>query len=131
MLTDPALLQMIDLKATNVKLRQRARNMLRLIADPAGSRSDEELDAILDDCRGSVKLAVASTVLGKAVPDVEKLLEENGGFLAPVLMPPPQDETDSEDDLVLCVDAGGTSCKAVILANGTAAVHGIAGPCNV
>ncbi|KAK9441497.1 N-acetylmuramic acid 6-phosphate etherase [Metarhizium brunneum] len=126
---------MVDLRATNIKLQQRARNILRLIGGPRCTQSDEELGRILHECHGSVKLAAATIVLGVPVADAEARLRQHGGLLARVIEEHEgqQAATDEaqDDGLVLCVDAGGTSCKAVIMSRDGVSGCGAAGPCNV
>lgn len=126
---------MVDLRATNVKLRQRARNILRLIGGAACKQTDGELDQVLQACRGSVKLAAVAIALDVSVADAEARLERNEGVLARVLgearQAAAEEEHHDHDGLVLCVDAGGTSCKAVIMTKDGAAACGAAGPCNV
>ncbi|KAL3952062.1 hypothetical protein ACCO45_013779 [Purpureocillium lilacinum] len=125
---------MIDLKATNIKLRQRAKNILRLIGGAACTQTDDELDAVLAACRGSVKLAAVTIVLGVSVADAEARLERNKGVLARVFEEAQQQavkEEHHDDGLVLCVDAGGSSCRAVIMTPDGASACGSAGPCNV
>ncbi|KID97801.1 ATPase, BadF/BadG/BcrA/BcrD type, partial [Metarhizium majus ARSEF 297] len=126
---------MVHLRATNIKLQQRARNMLRLIGGPRCTQSDEELGRILHECHGSVKLAAATIVLGVPVADAEARLQRHGGLLARVIeehegQQAAADEA-QDDGLVLCVDAGGTSCKAVIMSSDGVSGCGAAGPCNV
>ncbi|KJK87949.1 hypothetical protein H633G_08201 [Metarhizium anisopliae BRIP 53284] len=126
---------MVDLRATNIKLQQRARNILRLIGGPCCTQSDEELGRILHECHGSVKLAAATIVLGVPVADAEARLRQHGGLLARVIeehegQQAAADEA-QDDGLVLCVDAGGTSCKAVIMSRDGVSGCGAAGPCNV
>ncbi|EFY99778.1 N-acetylmuramic acid-6-phosphate etherase and BadF/BadG/BcrA/BcrD ATPase domain protein [Metarhizium robertsii] len=126
---------MVDLRATNIKLQQRARNILRLIGGPRCTQSDEELGRILYECHGSVKLAAATIVLGVPVADAEARLRQHGGLLARVIeehegQQAAADEA-QDDGLVLCVDAGGTSCKAVIMSRDGVSGCGAAGPCNV
>ncbi|XWW95781.1 hypothetical protein V2A60_003748 [Cordyceps javanica] len=125
---------MVDLKATNIKLRQRARNILRAIGGQSCNHSDEELDAVLAASRGSTKLAAVVIVLGVTVAEAELRLARNNGVLAQVFA---EDEvasataTDNDTGIVLCVDAGGTSCKATIISEDGAVGTGIGGPCNV
>jgi N-acetylmuramic acid 6-phosphate etherase len=125
---------MIDVKATNIKLKQRARNILRFVGGNACTQTDEELDSILQDCRGSVKLAAVTIVLKVPVVEAEDRLLRNKGVLARVLEEAREKETHQQgqdDGLVLCVDAGGTSCKAVIMSKDGEMGTGTAGPCNV
>lgn len=126
--------QMIDVKATNIKLKQRARNILRFVGGDACTQTDEQLDQTLQSCHGSVKLAAVTIVLGVSVEEAEERLERNKGVLARVLEEARQREARRQDDhdgLVLCVDAGGTSCKAVIMSKDGEMGIGTAGPCNL
>ncbi|KAL1839648.1 hypothetical protein VTK73DRAFT_3986 [Phialemonium thermophilum] len=126
---------MIDLKASNIKLKQRSRNILRFVGGEACTQTDEELDQILQQCRGSVKLAAVTIVLRVSVEEAEERLRRNKGVLARVFEEARQHETQTQsgdDGFVLCVDAGGTSCKAVILSSRDGELGtGTAGPCNV
>ncbi|KAJ2993880.1 hypothetical protein NUW58_g1709 [Xylaria curta] len=126
---------MVDVKATNVKLQQRARNILRLVGGDACTQSDIELDEILASCCGSVKLAAAVIVLKIPVQEAEDRLQRNKGVLARVFdegrEKETQQERSSDNNLVLCVDAGGTSCTAVVMSEDGETGVGLAGPCNV
>ncbi|KAM3504912.1 hypothetical protein MY11210_008164 [Beauveria gryllotalpidicola] len=125
---------MVDLKATNIKLRQRARNILRAIGGQRCHHSDQELDAILAAAHGSTKLAAVMMVLDVPVVEAELRLERNNGILDRVFAETEtKSNTGTSDDscLVLCVDAGGTSCKATILSKDGAVGTGFGGPCNV
>ncbi|KAI0483475.1 putative glucokinase regulator family protein [Xylaria cf. heliscus] len=125
---------MIDVKATNIKLKQRARNILRFVGGDACTQSDGELDEVLGRCHGSVKLAAATIVLNVSVADAEDRLKRNNGVLARVIEEAREKLREKEsnvDDFVLCVDAGGTSCKAVIMSKGGEVGMGTAGPCNI
>ena len=120
---------MVDLRATNIKLKQRAKNIIRFIAGDKCTPSDDELESVLDECHGSVKLAAAKVALGVSVAEAEARLAENNGVLAKVFeneLPLP-----TSDGVVLCVDAGGSSCKAVVMAKDGSIGRGCAGPCNV
>ncbi|KAM3444317.1 hypothetical protein MY4824_000206 [Beauveria thailandica] len=123
---------MVDLKATNVKLRQPARNILRAIG---GQRCHySELDALLAAAHDSTKLAAVMMVLNVSLVEAELRLERNNGVLDRVFAEADtKSDTGSGDDscLVLCVDAGGTSCKAMILSKDGAVGAGFGGPCNV
>src|SRR4051812_7088517 len=122
---------MIDVKATNIKLKQRARNILRFVGGEACTQTDAELDQILDCCRGSVKLAAVTIVLKVPVAEAEDRLQRNKGVLARVFEEARAKETkiDSCDDgLVLCIDAGGTSCKAAIMSKDGDMGMGTSGP---
>ncbi|KAI0812890.1 putative glucokinase regulator family protein [Xylaria sp. FL0064] len=125
---------MIDVRATNLKLKQRARNILRFFGGDICTQSDVELDQILESCHGSVKLAAVTIVLGISVKEAEDRLQQNKGVLSRVFEEARKKDILPEghgDSLVLCVDAGGTSCKAVIMSKGGQMGIGRAGPCNV
>ncbi|KAJ8133198.1 hypothetical protein O1611_g428 [Lasiodiplodia mahajangana] len=125
---------MIDVKATNVKLKYRARNILRLIGGDACNQSDAELDQILKCCHGSVKLAAVTIVLKVPVAEAEDSLHRHQGILTRVFEEAQNrksSEGDLDNGLVLCVDAGGTSCKAVVMSKDGEMGVGMAGPCNV
>ncbi|KAI1111332.1 putative glucokinase regulator family protein [Nemania sp. NC0429] len=125
---------MIDVKATNAKLKQRARNILRFVGGEACQQSDAELDQILESCHGSVKLAAVTVVLKVPVAEAEERLQRNQGVLARVFGESHESGTQKEsleENIFLCVDAGGTSCKAVIMSKNGEMGIGIGGPCNV
>jgi N-acetylmuramic acid 6-phosphate etherase len=129
---------MIDLKATNKKLQQRARNIIRAICGSSSPESDEELDLVLEKCRGSVKLAVATILLDLSAHEAAGHLETAGGVLAKVLKQNNRaTETSCEineisaSDFVLCVDGGGSKCAAVLLGPKGQEGRGEAGECNV
>lgn len=73
---------MVDVKATNKKLRSRCLNILGEIF---GDRSADELQQALDAAGGSVKLAAVILKTGSSAAECEKLLAANGGFLKPIL----------------------------------------------
>lgn len=125
---------MVDLKATNIKLQQRARNILRAIGGQRCHHSDEDLDAILTASRGSTKVAAVVIVLDVDVAEAELRLDRNKGVLAQVFAEAETEsstETNDDSGIVLCVDAGGTSCKATVLSKDGAVGTGIGGPCNM
>ncbi|KAI0964792.1 hypothetical protein F4678DRAFT_468202 [Xylaria arbuscula] len=125
---------MIDVKATNNKLKQRARNIIRFVGGHACTQSDAELDQILEHCYGSVKLAAVTVVLNIFVTEAKDRLEQNKGVLSNVFKNARNKEALPKrhgGSSVLCVDAGGTSCKALIMAKGGEAGIGRSGWCNV
>lgn len=68
---------MVDLVATNKKLRGRA---TRLVMQLAGV-NEERARALLQEAEGSVKVAVVMSVKGGDAADARRLLESNGGLL--------------------------------------------------
>lgn len=129
---------MVDLKATNKKLQQRSRNIIRIICGASSPRSDEELDSVLERCNGSVKLAVITIILNISAHDAATRLEAAGGVLAkvlkqnnPLISTPPEATSNSSNQFVLCVDGGGSKCAAVLLGPNGQEGRGDAGECNV
>jgi N-acetylmuramic acid 6-phosphate etherase len=68
---------MVDLKATNAKLKDRAQRIVTQVtgADPAAAL------AALARAEGSAKLAILLLESGLPVPDAKELLSRSGGFL--------------------------------------------------
>lgn len=129
---------MIDVKATNEKLRQRSRNIIRTICGPSCPTSEEELDIIITACNGSVKLAVATILLQATADDAARRLEVTHGVLSDVLkhstidhLSPTETDCDSDSAFVLCVDGGGSKCAAILLGKDGQEGRGEAGECNV
>ncbi|KAH6879870.1 putative glucokinase regulator family protein [Thelonectria olida] len=130
---------MIDLKATNLKLKQRAKNILRSVGGAFCPQSDQEIEALLEECEGSVKLAAAAMMLQKPVHFAHHALESNGGSLARVVEDPgrqhepiPNGPADPDaESFVVAVDAGGTSCSVVLMDRSRHSWTAQGGPCNV
>ncbi|KAL4995374.1 hypothetical protein BDV10DRAFT_196743 [Aspergillus recurvatus] len=133
---------MVDLVASNAKLRQRSRNILRRLSTECATMSDSEVDLLLSRCNGSVKLAllVASTArsVGQCREDLEAADQQLAKALelatTSTLQPGVAEGRDGDDPqgLILCIDGGGSKCAAVV-ADKTGAVlgRGEAGPCNI
>jgi N-acetylmuramic acid 6-phosphate etherase len=127
---------MIDVKPTNVKLQIRARRILRQICGDQCPSTDAELDAILQEADKSVKLAAAMILLDIGVNEARAKLEEVDGVLS-LLLRGSQGSANShvrdcvtKVPLVLCVDGGGSKCRATIAAVNGQTWTGEAGPCN-
>ena len=74
--------RMVDVQATNVKLRARSRRLLREI----GGVGDEETAAeLLRQAGGSVKTAIVMARRAVDRAEAERLLDDAGGFLASAL----------------------------------------------
>lgn len=135
---------MVDLKATNAKLKQRSRNIIRTLERTASGISDEELDTIIQECGGSVKLALMTLMTGCEKQPCEERLEQAGGVLSTALqtsntaaprsfmkvrtkaknIPPKR-------NLVVCIDGGGSKCAVAVSDDAGNIGRGEAGPCNV
>lgn len=125
---------MVDLKATNFKLRQRSRNILRAICGTKCPTSDDDLDDLLKRCAGSVKLAITVLSLDISVPEAQKRLDEAGGVLANVInnyFDEPLVNGGENQKYLLCVDGGGSKCAALILSADGQTGYGEAPGCNV
>lgn len=72
---------MVDLKATNVKLTDRAIRIIMTVT----SISRDEAKKVLDAAFGNVKIAIVMQTLGLDYAEAKKRLEENGGFVRKVL----------------------------------------------
>lgn len=129
---------MIDLKATNKKLQQRSKNIIRTICGTSAPKRDDEMDALIASCNGSVKLAVATVLLQTSVNEAKLRLESSGGVLAKLLTSeqniqgnPANGSMKLSGGYVLCIDGGGSKCAAVILGKNGEEGRGEAGGCNV
>ncbi|SPO03706.1 related to N-acetylmuramic acid 6-phosphate etherase [Cephalotrichum gorgonifer] len=79
---------MVDLSIRNEKLQLRARRVFReLVASSISvdATKDEELDALISSCDGSVKLAILVAILGCGVDEARGKLERHSGVLRQVL----------------------------------------------
>ncbi|KEF61831.1 uncharacterized protein A1O9_03401 [Exophiala aquamarina CBS 119918] len=127
---------MVDLRATNLKLQQRSRNILRSICGSKCPERDEALDDMLSNCGGSVKTAIASLMLGIPVTEAVDRLNDSGGSLAKVLkhekaVPTEPTSNGRQFEYSLCVDGGGSKCAAAIISADGTIDYGEAGGCNV
>lgn len=129
--------KMVDMVASNLKLRHRSRNMLRSLSGKCRSASDYELDSLLARCNRSVKLAILVAESQEAVDICEGHLHSAGGFLTKALAAvhrPSEKTVDGSTTsrrFVLCIDGGGTKCAAVVTDGSGDVYRGSAGPCNL
>lgn len=125
---------MIDVKPTNIKLKIRARRILREICGDRCPALDEDIDQELRNCGRSVKLAAVKISLGVSVEEAERLLKDAGGVLANLLKPQASilslANGIAEGSYVLCVDGGGSKCNAVIISENGDVGSGESGPGN-
>lgn len=129
-------MQMVDLVASNLKLKQRSRNILRILSKVCESKSDADLDALLLSCNRSVKLALLAAETGLSVGECQAKLDLAGGVLTKALSIEPAKKTvivprAVAREYVLCIDGGGTKCAAVIVNHTGLVGRGLAGPCNL
>ncbi|CAG7983355.1 unnamed protein product [Penicillium olsonii] len=128
---------MVDMVASNLKLEQRSRNMLRSVSARCNTFSDAELDSLLVECNHSVKLAILVAESQCSVDVCEKHLASTGGVLAKALavINRPNENTVVESiasrPFVLCIDGGGTKCAATVTDATGVVYQGCSGPCNL
>ncbi|KAJ5532993.1 hypothetical protein N7494_009545 [Penicillium frequentans] len=125
---------MVDMVASNLKLEQRARNILRRLSGQCNGLSDTDLDSLLAKCNGSVKLAILVAETGGSVESCRETLSSTGGVLSKALTKasqPAETSLPENRHFVLCIDGGGTKCAAVVGDKDGVVSHGFAGPCNI
>ncbi|KAJ5773776.1 hypothetical protein N7457_008672 [Penicillium paradoxum] len=128
---------MVDVVASNLKLEQRCRNILRRLSAKCNVSSDEELDALLAKCNRSVKLAILVAESGESVETCKGYSEAAGGVLAKALAAIPKigeqkpASINPNRKFVLCIDGGGTKCAAVVAEGANVVGQSSAGPCNL
>ncbi len=125
---------MVDLRATNDKLRARTNRIVRQVT----GLSAEEAGALLTDCGGELKTALVAARCRVAPDEARRLLRTSGGRVRPVVEAVAPGAPPRRDGLVLGIDGGGTSTVALLAARDPAAPggwsplgRGEAGPSNV
>lgn len=119
---------MVDLRATNSKLRARTNRIVRTITGLTEAAATE----LLDRCGGELKTALISHQADLEPDAARARLAEHGGRVGDVLrlLGRPGDGTVA-DDLVIGIDGGGSTTVALI-ANATEIIgRGEAGPSNM
>lgn len=72
---------MVDVQATNLKLKERAKRIVTLATGVSHSQAEEALSAT----NGSVKLAIIMILAGASAEEASQLLQAGGGFVAKAL----------------------------------------------
>ena len=72
---------MVDVQATNLKLKERAK---RMVSQAAGV-SHSQAEAALQAANGSAKLAIVMSLTGTSAEDASRLLQAGQGFVAKAL----------------------------------------------
>jgi N-acetylmuramic acid 6-phosphate etherase len=129
---------MVDLVASNQKLKQRSRNILRKVSKHCSVMTDQYLDDLLTHCNGRVKLAIVVAEKGLSIEQSQRELDMAKGVLANVLavengsqVEEPLVNGSSRRQRVLCIDGGGSKCAAVAGTLSDNTGNGVAGPCNL
>ena len=76
---------MVDLRATNSKLRERSRRIVRTIADV----DEETAQILLDRCDGEVKTAIVSSVRDVSAEIARAILKESKNHLRTAMIERP------------------------------------------
>ncbi|GES66771.1 glucokinase regulator family protein [Aspergillus terreus] len=128
---------MVDLVASNEKLKQRSRNILRRLSERCHSMDDSELDALLTKCNRSVKLSLLVAESGLTVDECQRDLDAVGGVLAKALKhrnctSKSKIQNSGKRQFILSIDGGATKSAAVIVDEaGNVVGRGKAGACNL
>ena len=123
---------MVDLRATNEKLRARTNRIVRQLT----GLHKAEADALLQRCQGQLKTALVAQLAKADADRARELLHATGNRVGPVLdaVAAPAD-ADVAEDLCLGIDGGGTKTIALLArrADRTWAVigRGEGGPSNL
>ena len=72
---------MVDVKATNTKLRLRAMRIVKLLT----GLSDDDAKSLLEQAGWSAKTAIVMSSKSIPAAEAEKMLRENGGHLRKVI----------------------------------------------
>jgi N-acetylmuramic acid 6-phosphate etherase len=128
---------MVDLKATNTKLRARANRIVRTVTGLEAAAAD----GLLQKCGGEVKAAIVAHLCGVAADEARAKLAAAGGRVGlalggadrPKVVVGAVAERPVRPDLVLGIDGGGTNTVALLARRDTGEVvgRGAAGPSNI
>jgi N-acetylmuramic acid 6-phosphate etherase len=115
---------MVDLRATNSKLRARTNRIVRQLTsqDAAGA------DQLLERCGGELKTALVAGLAGVGADEARRRLAEVGGQVRRALAAPP---AALDPSLLLGIDGGGTGTVALVAQGGAVIGRGEAGPSNL
>jgi N-acetylmuramic acid 6-phosphate etherase len=119
---------MVDLRATNNKLRIRSKRIVRQVTGlPA-----QAAEALLLRCGGEVKTALVAHLARVDAEEARRRLEAAGGQVRPAAAVRTPEAAISTARLFLGVDGGGTQTTALLAdENGTVIGRGRAGPSNL
>ncbi len=106
---------MVDLRATNSKLRARTNRIVRILT----GLSTEEADELLQRCGGELKTALVVQQTGLSPPDARLRLEQAGGQVRKALHESARleaviPEPSPNGDLYLGIDGGGSHTVALL-----------------
>lgn len=113
---------MVDMRASNMKLRARANRMVRQLTgvDHAAAA------ALLEQCGGELKTALVAQLAKLSPEEARRRLGESGGLVRRALPPP----VAVDATLSLGIDGGGTHTVALLARDGLVVGRGEGGPSN-
>ncbi|MGL4554600.1 MAG: N-acetylmuramic acid 6-phosphate etherase [Gemmataceae bacterium] len=114
---------MVDLRATNVKLRARTGRIVRQLTGLDVADADE----LMQRCGGELKTALVAHSAGLTPEAARQRLAEAGGRVRDALPPRPP----ADGSLAIGIDGGGTHTVALLARGGTVVGRGEAGPSNL
>jgi N-acetylmuramic acid 6-phosphate etherase len=124
---------MVDLRATNSKLRARTNRIVRILT----GLSVEQADALLQRCGGELKTALVAQLSGAQPEEARARLAATDGEVRKALGPEDRGQRTEDrpaapsEELYLGIDGGGTHTVALLADRGGAVVgRGTAGPSN-
>jgi N-acetylmuramic acid 6-phosphate etherase len=124
---------MVDLKATNSKLKARANRIVRTVTGLDAPQADD----LLQKCGGEVKTAIVAHLCGAGVEEARAKLAAAGGRVGLAVgagrTRVVAADRPARTDLVLGVDGGGTNTVALLARRDTGEVigRGVAGASNI
>jgi N-acetylmuramic acid 6-phosphate etherase len=123
---------MVDLRATNSKLRSRANRIVRTLTGV----TTETAEALLGECGGEVKTALVMHLAGTTAHEARLRLQSVGGRVREALPAAGSPET-THEELIFGIDGGGSKTVALLarpdvgLNSWTVLGRGEAGPSNL
>jgi N-acetylmuramic acid 6-phosphate etherase len=119
---------MVDLKATNSKLRARTNRIVRQLTGLPSAEADE----VLRQCGGELKTALVARLAGVTAEEARERLRSVGGQVGATLRGIPTPSSEANDNLCLGIDGGGSHTVALLAArDGRVLGRGTAGPSNL
>jgi N-acetylmuramic acid 6-phosphate etherase len=106
---------MVDLRATNNKLRARSNRIMRMVT----GLNSEESDRVLQECGGELKTALVAQMSKISPVDARIRLQTAGGRVGSALLSREQTASStSERTLLLGIDGGGSGTTALLASAG-------------
>jgi N-acetylglucosamine kinase-like BadF-type ATPase len=122
---------MVDLRATNTKLRARTNRIVRILT----GATREEAGQLLAECSGELKTALVARLTGLSPQESRSRLSAHGGQVREAVAGFAKPQAATRSDLILGIDGGGSHTKALLArlrgdGGWTVFGEGVAGPSN-